>query len=205
MESVWSAEKKIKNMNAKTQYAIMKVQESELWQVCHDLNWPEGLRAQYKELTEKLEKFGNENFENKYTISGQTLIHDDGTYKGHYDIEDDIKEDGWVERGVSLDSESGCFFAYAPESLKDEFFEYVKENFEWEGIGMDWNNFNGYIAPFWRVEEAQVFLDENGVEVPDIVSKQARKAVDQMRNLKERKDAAELKYDEQIELLKGNL
>lgn len=143
----------------KSEFALLYAQEAVFWQLCSDSNWPEGLQERYRLFCKKVGEAAQ-------TIPAVLDITITGIHRGedvsHHDI-DDALESAFKSK-VTVDSESGQFFAYCNNKNKGEIEAWLTMNYPGLNFTSDENEdpSNPY---FCNWHAATTYCKKNGIEV----------------------------------------
>jgi hypothetical protein len=108
------------------QLAVMICQEAELHRMCCETDWPKPLESKYKEHKKEVIEFSKKHLSSVIHNMSITGCHEGDV--SHRDIDDDIKKK--FGDAVSVDSESGQFFAYCNKRNVKKVLTYLNKKYD---------------------------------------------------------------------------
>ena len=157
------SEKEIKDY-----YAVLMVQDSELWHFGHKINWPKNVKEKYKIFNKKLQNFEKENFSPLISMNGYC----DNDDIGHYEIDEAIEKKFSIEvknGEIQTDSEGGGFYCYFLKKHSNKLSKFLNKKYPDLNYEIDEES-NGTLKPFRNWSSAEKYVKENNIKVDKLIN-----------------------------------
>jgi hypothetical protein len=180
-------------------YAQSYAQDEIIWELCNELDWPDALRNFYRAHGEATKSILREMRDGGDTSVMDLSISGYSDRTPHRDIDKDLK----MKFGsrVSVDSESGQFFAYCNNSVENEVHDFLTETYPDLDFNIKKRNSKDLlVSNIYNWGAAQRFCEENGIEIPNPLPKKIQVLAEGYKNKiqKMEEDLEDLK-EERIE------